>query len=327
VRSAAAAALALCAALSATCVLAHPLAPAVLEMREDATGRVAVVWKAPLQAPDAGLRPLLPGGCELLAPPVARSEDAARVVETEMRCDRGLVGARIALDGLATSRAAVLLRLRLRDGRLVRHALRPGDDGFVVPARLGSLSVWWGYLRLGVTHILGGPDHLLFLLGLFALAPSRRRLAAMVTAFTAGHAVTLSYASLGGAVFPAAAVEAVIALTIVVLALELTRGARSAPSLLQRRPWALTAGFGLLHGLGFASALAEVGLPAGDVVTALLGFNCGVEAGQIAFVLALAVAWRPLARLLARWREHRVALAYAIGSIAACLLIERTLLC
>src|SRR6185295_4271413 len=140
------------------------------------------------------------------------------------------------------------------------------------------------YLRLGIEHILTGFDHLLFVLGLCLLIAGRRPLLWTLTAFTAGHSVTLSLAALGFVHVPQAPAEAAIAVTIVILARELARPSTT-PRLLRRRPWAMAALFGLLHGLGFAGALADIGLPAGDIPLALFSFTVGIEIGQIAFVL------------------------------------------
>lgn len=312
--------------LGAQPVFAHPLAPSVLDVREDAADRARVSWRQPVAAPANVVQPVLPAPCRPVGKPALRTDDVARVLDVTIACDGGLIGATFGVSGLAGSPANVLLRVALRDGRVVHHVFRPGDASFRVPERPHAIEIVASYLRLGVEHIAGGADHLLFLLGLVALAPTWRRLAGTVTAFTAGHAATLSAVTLGHVSLPSAPVEALIALTILVLAWELARGPQGAPTLLQRRPWTLTVACGALHGLGFAGALSEVGLPDREIPQALAGFNVGVEAGQLAFVVGIAVLSRPLAVRLAGWRHRRLALAYAIGSIAACLLLERTAL-
>jgi HupE / UreJ protein len=301
---------------------AHPLAPSLLQVAEDAAGLTFVRWKRPLTVPDA-LQPVLPASCTALGPAVTRTDTVARIAEMTLSCPAGIVGEQFVIDGLRDSRTDVLLRFALRDGRVLHHVLRPGAGGFRVPERPGRFEVSLSYLQLGLEHIGGGFDHLLFLLGLLALAPGGRALAGMVTAFTVGHGLTLSIAAVGGVPLPAAAIEVLIALTIVVLAYELTRGTAPEVTLLGRHPAALTFGFGLLHGLGFAGALREAGLPTGEVVLALIGFNAGIEAGQLAFVLA-SVLLHSLVR--ARWPVRgwgRVGLAYVVGSVAACLVLER----
>src|SRR5262249_43100003 len=155
--------------------------------------------------------------------------------------------------------------------------------------RTSAGAVLSGYVRLGITHILLGADHLLFVLGLLLLVPSLGMLVRTITAFTLAHSVTLGLAVLGLIAVPAAPVEALIAASIVLVALELVRDPGAAPTLGRRAPWAIALGFGLLHGLGFAGALADVGLPADRIPLALLGFNAGVEVGQLAFVAAMLV--------------------------------------
>jgi hydrogenase/urease accessory protein HupE len=169
--------------------------------------------------------------------------------------------------------------------------------------------------RLGIRHILGGPDHLLFVLGLVLLVRGRRALAATVTAFTAGHSVTLSLAMLGVVHVPPAPVEALIAASIFVVAVELRRDGATG-----RRPWWMAGTFGLLHGLGFAGALAQVGLPDTDIPLALAAFNVGIEIGQLLFVAAVLSIGLLLRGRLARWRAVP---AYGIGTLAAFWVFER----
>ena len=198
---------------------------------------------------------------------------------------------------------------------------------FTVPRAAGPAGVAALYGRLGVEHILSGFDHLLFVFGLVLLVAGRRRLVATVTAFTAGHSVTLALASLGVVHVPPAPTEAAIALSIYVLAIELTRsrGSRQkGPTWLRRSPWSMAALFGLLHGLGFAGALSEVGLPEGEIPAALLAFNVGIEIGQLAFVALVVAAGWALARLPRRLPAPLVrSPAYVIGSLAAFWFFER----
>lgn len=304
--------------------MAHRLAPSLLEVRETAPGRIAVFWKTPLQRPaGTSVEPVLPAGCavESAEPGVAGTAATLRFTAD---CDSSLVGDRIAVRGLAESRTEALLRLTLLDGRTYQAVLRGGSEEFVVPERQRASDVFWQYLRLGFFHILDGLDHLLFVLGLVLLVPQPRMLIWTVTSFTVGHSVTLSLAALGFVGLPAAPVELAIAATILVLAVELAHGERATPSLLRRFPWAVAAGFGLLHGLGFAGALAEVGLPQEEIPLALLAFNVGIEAGQLLFVAAVLAA-KPFFRVLARGGPAWLARipAYAIGSLAAYWCFER----
>ncbi len=147
----------------------------------------------------------------------------------------------------------------------------------------GRTPVWqatWGFVTLGIDHILSGYDHMLFLLSLLMLGGSLRQLIKIVTAFTVAHSVTLSLAVLNIVALPSRVVESAIALSIIYVALEnVWRGSASL-----RQRWLVTFGFGLVHGLGFASALQEMHLPQANVVASLVGFNVGVEIAQIAVV-------------------------------------------
>lgn len=302
--------------------LAHPLAPSLLEIRETPGGRAAVLWKMPLQRPaGADPQPVLPASCRP-EPRSTAAEGTALVARWTVDCGGGgLAGAVIAVKGLAAVRSDVLLRVTRADGSEVRAVLRTEAPEYRLPRSQRPLDVGLSYLALGIEHLLTGADHLLFLLGLMLLVKERRRLLATVTAFTLGHSVTLSLAALGVVHIPSAPAEVAIALSILVLAVEL---ARDRPGALSRRPWAMAAAFGLLHGLGFAGALAEVGLPAREIPLALLSFNTGIEIAQIAFLGVVSVAffaWRPVARRLPAWST--AVPVYAIGSLAAYWVIER----
>ena len=190
------------------------------------------------------------------------------------------------------------------------------------------------YLRLGIEHILFGFDHLLFVLALVILVRDWRRVALTVTAFTIAHSITLAAATLDLVNMPGPPVEAAIALSIVLVAVEIVNARRGTPSLAARWPWLVAFCFGLLHGFGFAGALAEVGLPHHAIPIALLFFNLGVEIGQLAFVAAVLATGELFSHAVALRFEPAsvqrtinrldVTAAYAIGAVAAYWLIERT---
>jgi hydrogenase/urease accessory protein HupE len=303
---------------------AHPLAPSLLEVRERGGGRVDVTWKTTLLQPaGSNLRPELPPHCLDVTEPVAERNATSISVRWTADCgERGIVGQRLRVFGLETTRTDALIRVELADGRRLRAVRSGGDAAFDVPARQQPAGVALDYGRLGVEHILSGLDHLLFVLGLLLMVRGRRALLLTITAFTLGHSVTLSLAVLGFVDIPTAPVELAIAASILVLANELSRP--GAGSLLQRRPALLTFVFGLLHGLGFAGALAAVGLPAEEIPLSLLAFNVGIELGQLAFI-AIALGVRAALRTqVARgpfWL--RDVPAYCIGSLAAFWCIER----
>lgn len=305
---------------------AHKLAPSLLELREAPDGSMAVRWKTPLQRPrGVDIDPVLPAHCEAITDPVAETEATGINLRWQVRCaEPGLVGSELSVTGLAESSTNALVSVHLADGRNFRSVLHAGAPVFVVPERQAPMAVLRDYAWLGVEHILTGFDHLLFVLGLVLLVEGRRLLLYTVTAFTVGHSVTLSLAALGYVNFPSGLVEVVIAFTIVLLAAELARPLPAKPSLMRRFPWGVAFLFGLLHGLGFAGALAEIGLPQEEIPLALFSFNVGIEAGQLAFValvLVVRMALRPLVAPAPAWLL-RVPI-YAMGGLAAYWCIER----
>lgn len=311
--------------------VAHSFEPALLALREVGNGLYDVVWKSPTPRgaddPIGGLTPVLPAHCRVLEDPLAAGAET-EVVETArfFRVDcggAGLAGARLEVAGLPGSRVDVLVRMTWADGRISLGTLRSGEEHLVLPGVAGGEAVvdtFARYVRLGVEHIAEGVDHLLFVLVLVLLVDRTRALVATITAFTAAHTLTLALAVLGLVTVPPAPVEAAIALSIILVAAEVARGATDPPSLARRQPWLIAFAFGLLHGLGFAGALREIGVPGDRVALALVGFNVGVELGQLAFVVLLL----PLRALLRRAPAaiQRVP-AYAVGTLAVLWTLER----
>ncbi len=242
----------------------------------------------------------------------------------QIRHEGGLVGQTIHVDGIAGGATEVIVRVERQDGTSQTERLVPERPMFVVAAPTGAAEVAWSYLRLGVEHILGGVDHLLFVLALLLIVRGGKRIFVTVTAFTVAHSVTLVAATLGWVHVPGPPVEAIIALSIVFVASEVVHGLQGRPGLTARAPWVVAFSFGLLHGFGFAGALAEVGLPQTAIPLALLMFNVGVELGQLMFVVAVLAGWSLLARLPARrpaWWPYVA--PYAIGGLAMFWVIER----
>ena len=203
----------------------------------------------------------------------------------------------------------------------------------VIEAEPGLGRMAWTYFVLGIEHILGGIDHLLFVLALLLVVAGWRKLVVTVTAFTVAHSITLALATLGFVHVPGPPVEAVIALSIVFVAAEIVHGRRREslpvplrgnPGLTARSPWIVAFTFGLLHGFGFAGALAEVGLPQSSIPLALLTFNLGVEAGQLLFIAAMLVVYTAVRRIRIAPPDWAWDVPpYAIGGIAAFWMIER----
>lgn len=315
--------------LGVTNASAHPLAPALLELQEVAPGDVEVLWRTSVtRAGRSDVAPQLPEGCEPAGEVQAGLEEDAWVSRWTLHCEGGLVGRHINVHGLETSRIAVILRLQQQAGEPVQVLLDAREAGYTVLAPSAAppaAAVFPSYFSLGVGHLLFGFDHLLFVCGLFLLVRGLRALVLTITAFTLGHSITLSLASLGWVQVPAAPMELGIALSLLWLACEIARPVGAPRSSLSQRPWLMAAGFGLLHGLGFAGALAEIGLPSGEIPMALLGFNLGIEAGQLALIGVLFMLKRlTQPRAIADFMPPlRSVPSYAIGTLAAYWCFER----
>jgi hydrogenase/urease accessory protein HupE len=351
--------------LLAAAARAHEVRPAYLELTERATGVFDVVWKVPAAqgiplagedipheqpappvevanprsmpcgcpAPTAAqlargalpIHPSMPKSAETIwLPRVTRLQGAEIQRWTIRTGPEGLDGWEVAVHGLPALMVDVLVRIAPADGPVVSRLLRPDDPSFVFTKDAAGPAVG-DYFLLGVEHILLGIDHLLFVLALVLIVRGAGPLVKTITAFTLAHSITLALATLGLVRVPSAPVEAVIALSIVFVAAEVVRSIQGKRGLTERAPWLVALAFGLLHGFGFAGALSEVGLPPGDIPMALLLFNAGVEAGQLAFVAAVLGVLAALRRLpLPELRWARLAPPYAIGSLAMFWVIERT---
>jgi hydrogenase/urease accessory protein HupE len=235
-----------------------------------------------------------------------------------------LVGQTLSIDGIANGVTDVIVRVERQDGTSQVERLLPAEPRFTVKAPTGTGEVAWSYLVLGVEHILGGIDHLLFVLALLLIVRDGKRIFFTITAFTIAHSITLAAATLGWIHVPGPPVEAMIALSIVFVATEIVHGLRGKPGLTARAPWMVAFSFGLLHGFGFAGALAEVGLPQKAIPGALAMFNVGVEIGQLIFVGGALVVAATIERLpvpQASWTPYVA--PYGIGAIAAFWVIDR----
>ena len=314
----------------ATAAQADIFRPAYLELREagpaaDGNPSYEILWKVPAQG-DMRMsgRVRLPAGTTNLTEPQGLFIGNAFVERWRVSRVGGLVGQEIGIDDLSRGVSDVIVRIERRDGSSQMERLLPESPRFTVKAPAGTGAVAWSYLVLGVEHILGGVDHLLFVLALLLIVRGGKRILITITAFTAAHSITLVAATLGWVHVPGPPVEAMIALSIVFVAAEIVHGLQGRPGLTARAPWVVAFSFGLLHGFGFAGALAEVGLPEKAIPVALLTFNVGVELGQLIFVAVVLAARAIVVRLPVpspAWMPY--ALPYAIGSVAMFWVIER----
>jgi len=311
----------------------HEVRPALLQITQSAPGDYVVVWKQPTVG-NMGLkiRPHLSSGVLEARPAREYSAPGFLIREWRITGGPGLQGQTLKIDGLSQSVTDVLVRIVRPDGETITAVIKPVNPAYLIgsggpPAGPAGVAIP-AYLGLGLEHIAGGVDHLAFVLALLLLIGPGWRIVKAISAFTLAHSITLGAAALGVVKVDSGLVEILIALSIVFVARELLRPRDAPPTLARRSPWIVALVFGLLHGLGFAGAVAEIGLPKGEELGALLLFNLGVEIGQLAFIgVALVVmaglrrlqpvlpgSWTPIARL---------APAYGIGGVAAFWLLER----
>jgi hydrogenase/urease accessory protein HupE len=293
-------------ALLAPAASGHEMSMAEMEMRQISTGDFLWQWTASGAKPAAQeLTPVWPEGC------------ASEPESNLLRCgEKGLTGT-MKVEGVGKRYSAAIVRVYWLDGQTRVYTMTSGQPTVRLYGsaddRRGMGEIARAYTALGVEHILSGCDHLLFVFALLFLVGFNRRLVWTITAFTAAHSVTLALAALGLLTLRSPPVEATIALSIVLVAGE---ALHKQPTLSRRWPAVVAFIFGLVHGLGFAGALKDIGLPQNHLPVALLTFNAGVEVGQL---LVVGVAWL-VWRTLARWPRVAVARApalYAIGSVAA----------
>lgn len=305
---------------------AHEARPAYLQLHQIDAETYDAFWKVPGLGEDKRLAihvQFAPGTDTVGTPSVSFTNNAF-LQRWRVHRDDGFDGSSIRIEGLAATLTDALVRVERLDGTTQTVKLSPSSPAFTVEAEPGRWEVARAYLVLGIEHILLGVDHLLFVLALMILVKGAKRLLWTITAFTAAHSLTLAAATLGWIHVPGPPVEACIALSIVFVAAEIIRGRQGHSGLTARAPWIVAFSFGLLHGLGFAGALAEVGLPQSAIPVALLCFNLGVEIGQLLFVasvLILIAGWRRLPLTLPKWAPHVT--PYAIGAVAMFWVLER----
>ena len=307
---------------------ADEIRPALLDIKEQNTGLFTVTWKVPTRGERVlAITPQLPESLELLGSPSIQDIPGARIEHATYKNNAAsLTGQRIVIEGLSAVQTDVLLLIQLQDGTQYSAILRPASPKYTIPLEASKLQVAGDYWRMGTIHILEGVDHLLFVLALLLIVIGFGQLLKAITAFTVAHSITLALATLGVVHVPAAPTEAIIALSIVFLATEIVHKHNGQISLTERYPWIIAFVFGLFHGLGFAGALSEIGVPQHEVPLALFMFNVGVETGQIMFiavVVSIMAVFRKLAITMpsGAWRL----MPYGIGSLAGFWTIERTL--
>ena len=300
---------------------AHEVRPAYLEITQPGAMAYTVVWKQPALGDIAvHLVPHLSNGW-LDQPPQQQYTAGGFLIRTwriEARQPDALAGTSITIEGLEYTLTDVLVQIRLFGGRDTDAIIHPDQPPLPISPQAHGPVALPAYLILGIEHILTGPDHLLFVLGLVLIVRGRSMLLKTVTAFTVAHSLTLAATILGLVRLPTTFVETLISLSILLLAPEVLRAQRGETSLTIRYPWAIAFVFGLFHGMGFASGLSALGIQSHDLFSALVLFNLGVELGQLTFIAALL----SIARILRTTRMTRGSLAarlpaYAVGIAGA----------
>ncbi len=312
--------------LCSTALLADEFRPALLEITEREGGWVDVTWKVPMLGDQvAELTPILPDFLEPVGTGAGRRVPGAWLeYNTFSSGGKPLTGVTVRIDGLDAVPADVVVRISLADGAQHSAILRAGKNSFTIPEQATRTELAISYWRMGTIHILEGYDHLLFLLALLLIVTGLWPLLKTITAFTVAHSLTLALATLGLVHIPPVPTEAVISLSIVLLAVEVVRKNAGELTLSERYPWLVAFTFGLVHGLGFAGALSEIGVPQNDVPLALLMFNVGVETGQVMFVIGVSLLLAGLHKLHSHTGKLAArAMPYAIGGIAAFWTLER----
>ncbi len=324
---------------------AHELRPAFLSITEIAidtttetpkertdaqhTAQYIILWKTPaLGEKQLALKTNFPQACEA-SNGVRRIEENKFAIETwTLTCPHSLRGQSLNIGGLKKTLTDVLVRTEWLDGESFTARLTP--DNTRLNFAQAQIRVQGGiiktYFVLGLGHILGGIDHLLFVFAVMLLVTRAKKLFLAITAFTLGHSVTLALAILEIVRLEPSLVEALIAMSIVLMAYEAARRWRGQSGLTLEYPWVVTFSFGLLHGFGFAGALRAIGLPQTDLPVALLFFNVGVEVGQLLFIaVVVMIASLPFLNRAKGSAIFMATVSYGIGIIAVVWMLQRTL--
>jgi hydrogenase/urease accessory protein HupE len=299
---------------------AHGTRSVSVDVTEVAPGRAVVHMRATLPEDAARVRAVFAAPCTS-----GPSDDDGTVV-TAVTCPGSLSGSRVTVDGLGPVLSEAIVIVSLQDGQRLSHVVTEAEPTFTLPAAQSGFAVARSYVRLGVVHILTGYDHLLFLLSLVLLLRRPRAVLLAESAFTVSHSISFSATALGLVRVYAPAAEAAIALSLVLVALDVGKEGDGASA---REGAAMAFVFGLVHGLGFAGGLSEIGLPDAHVSLALLGFAAGVEIGQVAFLAVALVAFHLAARRLVQPRLEAAVRSGSVlvGGVSFYWLIERTLAC
>lgn len=314
-------------AFGANTAHADELRPGYLEFEQQDAQQWSVTWKAPVRGGlTPATQPILPSGCSADGKPIRSVYRGIVTSRFTATCRNNVNGKSIGLSNMDSAQTDILVRVAPLNRPVQAMRITAATPVVTIAAKSGFWQIAKNYFLIGIEHIIFGFDHLLFVAALVLLVRGGWRVIGAVTAFTIAHSITLIATTLGLLGLPPRPVEAVIALSILFLAVEIAKSGPAAGRMSERWPWLVAFIFGLLHGFGFAGALQEIGLPENDVAAALLTFNLGVEAGQIAIVLSCAAMLALIRRFAAGFeRAAIVAATYAIGITASYWLFDRLL--
>ena len=308
--------------------LADEIKLSYLEIKEKKQNHYSVLLKtASKDKKKLAIEMLMPKECTLVSSKRSQWINNNYLDFSQIACKEDLTDKTLFIEGLKATDTELLIRIELLSGLSHSMLLTAKKASYTIPKGDSSFEIVQTYTWLGITHILLGFDHLLFVFALVLLVKNVRRLLLVLTAFTLAHSVTMVIATLGIVSVPQAPVEAIIALSILFLAMEIMHEKQGKVGLTSKYPWLVAFIFGLLHGFGFAGALAEIGLPDQAITLALIFFNIGVELGQVMFVLSMLLLFLLLERLsyLDLLNKLKTVLVYMMGGLASFWLIERVL--
>ena len=315
--------------LAIICVPVHAdeLRPAYIEFTQTAPNHWQMFWKVPIRGgitPQS--KPILPASCQIIGEPTREIINMALITKSEVNCAETVLGKTIGLDNFDAAQTDVFVRIAPQAGNVQSLRLSAEKPIAQIKANPSTWQVAQSYFVTGIEHILTGYDHLLFVVSLVFLLLNPWTIAKAATSFTIAHSITLVGTTMGLIGLPQRPVEALIALSIIFMAVEIIKKEPEKPRLSERIPWVIAFLFGLIHGFGFAGALREIGMPEGEVPIALLTFNIGVEIGQLIIVASVL----GLFYLLNKYAKSTIKPAmktatYMIGIIASFWFIERLL--
>ena len=293
---------------------AHELNPARLILEEVEPYSFDVVWKFPSNVLTQPGSIVFPPICKETSKSLPEVERKYLITYSSLVCESSLQGNELSVKGLSRMTDA-LISIRFSDGNKFEGLVSVNEPKLTIPGETNLYPT--SYFWLGVDHLLSGIDHLLFVFGLIFLVQGMTILIKTITAFTLAHSITLGLSVFGVVHLPQATAEALIALTLVYLALEI-----GSKNKYLSTPWFLAFGFGLLHGFGFAGALSEIGFANENLLFSLLFFNLGIEAGQLVILPIIGFIIWFFNKIKFEKFSYKLS-SYAIGGMGTFWLIER----